>query len=67
MQGAAKVMRTEFRTRYVYHAQMEPLNATAAVSADGKSVEIWAGTQNTAGLVAQVAGLLQTDPEQRQA
>jgi isoquinoline 1-oxidoreductase subunit beta len=62
MQGAAKVMRTEFRTRYVYHAQMEPLNATAAVSADGKSVEIWAGTQNTNGLVAQVAGLLQTDP-----
>ena len=67
MQGAAKVMRAEFRTRYVYHAQMEPLNATAAVSADGKSVEIWAGTQNTAGLVAQVAGALQTDPEQRQA
>jgi isoquinoline 1-oxidoreductase beta subunit len=62
MQGAAKVMRAEFRTRYVYHAQMEPLNATAAVSADGKSVEVWAGTQNTAGLVAQVAGVLQTDP-----
>jgi isoquinoline 1-oxidoreductase beta subunit len=62
MQGAARVMRAEFRTRYVYHAQMEPLNATAAVSADGKSAEIWAGTQNTAGLIGQVAGLLQTEP-----
>ncbi len=62
MAGAAKVMRAEFRTRYVYHAQMEPLNATVAVSADGKSAEVWAGTQNTAGLVAQVAGVLQTDP-----
>ncbi len=62
MRGAAKVMRAEFRTRHVYHAQMEPLNATVAVSADGKSAEVWAGTQNTAGLVAQVAGVLQTDP-----
>jgi isoquinoline 1-oxidoreductase beta subunit len=62
MQGAAKVMHAEFRTRYVYHAQMEPLNATAAVSTDGKSAEIWAGTQNTAGLIAQVAGVLETDP-----
>ena len=31
MQGAAKVFRGEYRTRYVYHAQMEPLNATASV------------------------------------
>jgi isoquinoline 1-oxidoreductase beta subunit len=37
MQGAARVMRAEFRTRHVYHAQMEPLNATASVAADGKS------------------------------
>ena len=45
MQGAAKVMRAEFRTRYVYHAQMEPMNATASVAADGKSAELWVGTQ----------------------
>ena len=44
-QGAAKVFRGDYRTRYVYHAQMEPLSATASVSADGKSAEIWAGTQ----------------------
>src|SRR5262249_22025270 len=31
---------------YAYHAQMEPLNAVAAVSAAGDAVEIWAGTQS---------------------
>src|SRR5439155_242656 len=45
MKGAARVFRGDYRTRYVYHAQMEPLNATASVSADGKSAEIWAGTR----------------------
>jgi isoquinoline 1-oxidoreductase subunit beta len=61
MKGAARVFRGEYRTRYVYHAQMEPLNATASVSADGKSAEIWAGTQGATGLLNQVAALLQTD------
>ena len=45
MAGAARVFRGEYRTRYLYHAQMEPLSATASVSPDGKSAEIWAGTQ----------------------
>jgi len=61
LRGAAKVYRGEYRTRYVYHAQMEPLNATAAVSPDGRSVEIWSGTQGPSALHAQVARLLQTD------
>jgi isoquinoline 1-oxidoreductase beta subunit len=61
MKGAAKVFRGEYRTRYLYHAQMEPLNATASVSADGKSAEIWAGTQGATNLLNQVATLLATD------
>src|SRR6266446_3838638 len=61
LKGAAKVFRGDYRTRYVYHAQMEPLNATASVSADGKSAEIWAGTQGATGLLNQAAALLQTD------
>ena len=60
--GRGKVMRAEFRTRHVYHAQMEPLNATAAVAADGKSAEVWVGTQGPSGLISELAGLLQTEP-----
>ena len=45
MASAKRVFRGEYRTRYVYHAQMEPMNATASVSADGKSAELWVGTQ----------------------
>src|SRR6516164_3476298 len=61
MRSAAKIYRGEYRTRYIYHAQMEPVNATAAVSADGKSVEIWAGTQGPTSLHDQVARLLGTE------
>ncbi len=59
--GAAKVYRGEYRTRYVYHAQMEPMNATAAVGPDGKSAEIWTGTQSASGLLNAVSRLLGTD------
>src|SRR5262249_3426354 len=62
MASATKVFRGEYRTRYVYHAQMEPLSATAAVSADGKSAEIWAGTQGPTNLIGQVARMLGTEP-----
>ncbi|HKD27285.1 MAG TPA: molybdopterin cofactor-binding domain-containing protein [Xanthobacteraceae bacterium] len=61
MRSAIKVYRGEYRTRYLYHAQMEPMNATAAVSPDGKSVEIWTGTQGPTSLHNQVARLLQID------
>jgi isoquinoline 1-oxidoreductase subunit beta len=59
--SAKRVFRGEYRTRYVYHAQMEPMNATAAVSADGKSAELWCGTQAASGLLNDVARLLETD------
>jgi isoquinoline 1-oxidoreductase beta subunit len=61
MAKAARVFRGEYRTRYVYHAQMEPLSATASVSPDGKSAEIWAGTQGATGLLNQAANLLKTE------
>src|SRR5262249_60347110 len=61
MAKAAKVFNGEYKTRYVVHAQMEPINATASVSADGKSAEIWVGTQGPSGLLAAAANLLQTD------
>ena len=61
MKGASRVFRGDYRTRYVYHAQMEPLSATAFVSPDGRSAEVWAGTQNASGLLGQVAELLRTE------
>jgi isoquinoline 1-oxidoreductase beta subunit len=59
MQKAAMVFRSEvYRTRYVYHGQMEPLNATVAVAADGKSAEVWSGTQSPSLLLNDVAQAL---------
>jgi len=43
---AASTVEAEYRCDYAYHAQMEPLNAVAAVSPAGDAVEIWAGTQS---------------------
>ena len=62
--AAARVFRGEYRTRYIYHAQMEPMNATATVAADGKSAEIWVGTQNPTGLHNEVARLLRHRAQQ---
>ncbi len=45
-QKAASVLEAEYRCDYAYHAQMEPLNAVASVSASGDAAEIWAGTQS---------------------
>ena len=61
MASAKRVFRGEYRTRYVYHAQMEPMNATASVASDGKSAELWVGTQAATSLLNGVAKLLQTD------
>ena len=61
MAGAAKVISGEYRTRYVCHAAMEPLNATARVSPNGKSAEIWAGTQSPTNVLSQIARLLETE------
>jgi isoquinoline 1-oxidoreductase beta subunit len=59
MEKAAAVLRSEvYRTRYVYHGQMEPMNATVSVSPDGMSAEVWAGTQSPSLLLNDVAEAL---------
>src|SRR6202045_3148120 len=42
---AATRIEAEYRCHYAYHAQMEPLNAIASVSAAGDAAEVWCGTQ----------------------
>lgn len=61
--AAKTVMRGEYRTRYVYHAQMEPLNATASVAPDGKSAEVWIGTQSPSGVLSAISQELGTTPD----
>ncbi len=45
MQKAAKTYSLDFKNDYVYHAQMEPLNAVIQVSPDGKKADVWVGSQ----------------------
>ena len=60
---AAKVISAEYRADYVYHAQMEPQNATARVNEAGDEAEIWMGAQGPSIIIAVAAQVLQTKPE----
>ena len=56
--NTTQVYTAEYRTDYVYHAQMEPLNAVVSVTDAGKKAEVWAGTQAPANTVEAVARIL---------
>src|SRR5450759_5225376 len=58
MKQAATVLEGEYYCDYAYHAQMEPLNSVASVSASGDAVEIWCGTQSQSMAVAAAAKTL---------
>lgn len=58
---AVETLVSEYRADYAYHAQIEPVNATAHVKPDG-TAEIWVGTQSPSRCVWAAAGALQTDP-----
>jgi isoquinoline 1-oxidoreductase beta subunit len=62
--GAAKTVEAVYWSEYTYHAQMEPMNAIAQVSADGKSADIWTGTQFGALAAQLISGILKTTPDQ---
>jgi len=60
-ESADRIMEAVFRSEPAYHAQMEPMNATASVSADGLSAEIWVSTQTQSLTAMAAADLLGTD------
>jgi isoquinoline 1-oxidoreductase beta subunit len=47
--------------KYVYHAQMEPLNAVVSISQDKKNAELWVGSQAPDAAKAVVAETLGID------
>ncbi|HEY0158014.1 MAG TPA: xanthine dehydrogenase family protein molybdopterin-binding subunit [Thermoanaerobaculia bacterium] len=60
--GAAKKVEAEYEVPFVAHAAMEPLNATAHVTADG--AELWVGTQFADWAARTAATWLGIKPEQ---
>lgn len=58
LQGAERVLEAVYRTPYLAHATLEPMNCIAEVRADG--CDIWVGTQNqedTQKVAARMTGL----------
>lgn len=61
IEGAARTFSREYLSDHVYHAQMEPMNATADAGAD--RCEIWAGTQAPTRTQLDVGKALGIAPE----
>ncbi|MFT5132583.1 MAG: isoquinoline 1-oxidoreductase beta subunit [Gammaproteobacteria bacterium] len=61
LKKADKTFHAEYLSDYLYHAQMEPLNAVANVSVEGQSVDVWAGTQAPTHCVRSIAADLGID------
>lgn len=59
--ASARRHEAEYRTDFLYHAQLEPLNAVARMLDGGRGVEIWAGTQTPTHLVRSVAQALEIE------
>jgi isoquinoline 1-oxidoreductase beta subunit len=60
---ASKTYTADFKNDYVYHAQMEPLNAVIKVSDDLGSAEVWVGSQQGFDTKLGVPEILGIPPE----
>jgi isoquinoline 1-oxidoreductase subunit beta len=61
--SSAKTLEAEYSSVHCYHAQMEPMNCVARVSADGQSAEVWTGTQSNALAAFVASNVLKTTPD----
>jgi len=62
LKGASKVIERDYSSAYTYHAQMEPMAAVANTAPDGKSAEIWLGTQSNFLAALITSKVLKTSP-----
>jgi len=61
LSSATTVIAVDYMSDHVYHATMEPMNATALVTGD--TVEVWAPTQAPTGTQGFAAGVVGTTPD----
>lgn len=67
--AATKIYEAVFTNAYLYHAQMEPLNAVVSVTSDPPRAELWIGSQApdaAQAAVAKVLGIAPKDVEVQQ-
>ncbi|MBN3521069.1 xanthine dehydrogenase family protein molybdopterin-binding subunit [Algoriphagus lutimaris] len=62
-QNASKVYQADFKNDYVYHAQLEPLNAVIQVSEDLRKADVWVGSQQGTDTKLGVPRVLGIPPE----
>lgn len=63
LRSAHKTYIADFKNDYVYHAQIEPLNAVIQVSEDLQTAEVWIGSQQGGDTKLGVPGVLGVPPE----
>jgi isoquinoline 1-oxidoreductase subunit beta len=62
LSASAKIVTADYLSDHVYHATMEPMNATARISTNG--VEVWAPTQGPAPTQMAAAKAASVPPEE---
>ncbi len=61
LRDAVKVYTAEYLNDFVYHAQMEPLNAIVSIAPDGQSAEAWVGSQAPDSARSAIAKVLDVE------
>ncbi|WP_281540584.1 xanthine dehydrogenase family protein molybdopterin-binding subunit [Maribacter aestuarii] len=63
LRNTSKTYTADFKNDYVYHAQLEPLNAVIRVTEDLQSAEVWVGSQQGADTKLGVPNILGISPD----